>query len=70
MTDMRSDIITRLSDGPHGSGWTCITDDEFETLIEAMGEIRVLRARLSAARDLNDMLRRLGDQIELGPEED
>lgn len=38
--------------------------------VEAAEEIEKLRLELAFSRQINAMLRRLGDQIELGPEED
>lgn len=64
-----SDILHRLSHGPDGHGWSCETDDEFETISDAIGEIKALRAQLTAAQNLNAIMRQLADKLELGEEE-
>ena len=44
--------------------------DRDALLEDAAQEIKQLRAELAFSRQINAMLRRLGDQIDLGPEED
>lgn len=44
--------------------------DRDALLDDAAEEIEKLRLELAFSRQINAMLRRLGDQIELGPEED